>query len=133
MVEWQNRNLCGDYMKVMVCGSRSIRDDYFIFDVLDKLNEEYEITEVIHGGAGGVDTYAGIWAKHNHIKETVYFPQYSEYGRRAPLVRNTEMVNDCDNGIAIWDGISRGTKDSIEKLKKQDKLIKVVKYDKNSA
>jgi len=41
------------------------------------------------------------------------------------LIRNKQMVDLCDVGIAIWDGVSAGTKHTIDLLYKKEKLLEV--------
>ena len=37
--------------------------------------------------------------------------------------RNTKIIEDCDMVIAFWNGVSTGTKDSIEKAKSMNKKV----------
>jgi len=116
-------------MKLLVCGSRDIDDIVYVHKRLDEICYEYDITELIEGGADGVDSSAGLYAVSHGIKHKTVYPKYNIHGDRAPLVRNKEMVNLCDKGIAIWDGESTGTAHTISLLKKQDKLLKVFIYE----
>jgi len=70
-----------------------------------------------------VDQLAIRYATESRIPYTIYKPQYALYGRRAPLVRNEEMVQRADYAIAIWDGKSRGTKFTIDYAHKQNKKV----------
>lgn len=47
--------------------------------------------------------------------------------RNAFLKRNTEMVNDCDLAIAVWNGdLKSGTGSTVQKLRKAGKLVIVI-------
>jgi hypothetical protein len=108
----------------MVCGSRSIKNKDLVFKILNKFLL-YDITEIIHGNADGVDKLAKEYAIINNIIEKSFEPEWAKYGKGAGIIRNTEMVNYCDRGIAIWDGKSKGTLDSVKKLEKNNKLLYV--------
>lgn len=55
-------------MRIIVCGSRNASAVPWakrVFKFLDDLNDADDndvITEVIHGGASGIDYFAGKWA-----------------------------------------------------------------------
>lgn len=99
-------------MKLLITGSRKCTEsDYvkfesFLNDLI--IEKDLEITEMIHGGAKGVDQFADRWAKARHIPVSVYRPNYDMYGNRAPLVRNDVMVELCDVCVAIFKGSKTG-------------------------
>lgn len=70
------------------------------------------------GGAVGIDTCAAEYAKKKGIKLTQFLPQYSIFGRAAPIVRNKKIVDYSDKIIAFWDGKSKGTLSVIKYAKK---------------
>ena len=116
-------------MRIIVSGSRSITDCYAVQKILKDLWENLiDIESIIHGGAKGVDLFADDWAKANNIPTKSFKPDYEKYVPRiAPLIRNQDMVNVADGLIAIWDGKSAGTLDTIKKaIKKPLTLIHVV-------
>ena len=115
-------------MKLLICGSRC-RDNFeHVYDCINQIvMNEYSglITEIIEGGAKGVDNIAGIYAKEHHISLNVMPANWKKHGKIAGFLRNIEMVALCDKGIAIWDGYSQGTAHTIKLLKKTNKLIRV--------
>lgn len=119
-------------MILLVTGSRLINKRVFVYDCLEEVcaypNNVYLI---IHGNADGVDTLAKEFAHDRCIPEKGFEPKYEVYGKYAPLKRNDLMVGMCDKGVAIWDGKSKGTKYTIEKLREQGKLLKVFRSDQN--
>ncbi len=98
---------------VTIIGSRSIKEVNF-----DLFIDPTHVSQIISGGAIGVDTLAEQWAKRNHIDFVCYKPNYDLFGRRAPLVRDEEMIKACDIVIAFWDGQSTGTKYTLNYAKK---------------
>ncbi len=82
--------------------------------------------EIVSVGAKGVDTSAKEYATKNKIKLTEFLPEYSRYGKVAPLKRNEKIAEYADEALAFWDGFSRGTKHAIECFKKLGKKVSVV-------
>lgn len=64
---------------------------------------------LVSGGAVGVDTLAEEYARQHGLPIRVIRPNYALYGRKAPLVRNRQIVEFSDLVIALWDGSSTGT------------------------
>lgn len=96
-------------MKVAVIGSRGLKVDNL---------EEYipeGTTEIISGGAKGVDACAREYAISHNIKLTEILPEYEKYGKSASLKRNMTIIENADIVLAFWDGKSRGTKFVIER------------------
>lgn len=106
-------------MKVAVIGSRSI-----INVEISKFIPE-GTTEIVSGGATGIDTLAEKWADNHKMSKTIVRPEYSKYGRKAPLIRNREIVKRADVIVAIWDGKSSGTKFTIDYAKEVGKEVRL--------
>ena len=106
-------------MKIAVVGSRGLK----VNDLGRYLPSG--VTEIVSGGARGIDTCAREYAEKNRIKLTEFLPQYEKYGRSAPLKRNLQIIDYTDLVLAFWDGNSKGTKYVIEQCKKQNKEIKI--------
>ena len=84
------------------------------------------VTEIVSGGAKGIDRCASDYAKEHDLKLTEFLPEYERYGRGAPLKRNLRIIEYEDLVIAFWDGKSRGTKFVIEQCRRQNKKVTVV-------
>ena len=111
-------------MKLAVIGSRGFSDYGQLATELDK----YQIECIISGGAKGADQLAARYAREKNIPLVEHLPEYEKYGRRAPLVRNKLIVEDCEFLLAFWDGTSRGTAFSIDLAQKGGKKVEVVRY-----
>ena len=83
---------------------------------------------IVSGGAKGTDTLAAQFAAEMDIPLLVFKPDYQKYGRRATLLRNTQIIENADVIFAFWDGQSKGTKDSITKAKKLQKELHIISY-----
>ena len=107
-------------MRVAIIGSRNIEiDDVGIYIPV-------ECTEIVSGGAKGVDMCAAKFARDNKIKLTEFLPCYEVYGKGAPIVRNKQIVDYADIVIAFWDGKSKGTDFVIKHCKKVGKKCNVI-------
>jgi hypothetical protein len=115
---------------LLVTGSRSIKDPRIVNRVLDAL--PFEVTQLIHGGAVGVDTLAGAWATAKGIPVTVVRPDFktwpvARYRWKAYGMRDRQMVDLADTTVAIWDGSSSGTRLTFEYANEKNKLYLVHK------
>ena len=108
-------------MRVAVVGSRQLK-----VDNLEKFLPS-DVTEIVSGGARGVDTSAADYAKRNGLKLTVFLPDYNQYGRSAPIRRNVDIINNSDLVLAFWDGASRGTRFVIEYCRKHNVPVRIFK------
>lgn len=106
-------------MKVAVIGSR----DLHITDLARYLPEN--TTEIVSGGARGIDSDARAYAQQNGIRLTEFLPDYQQFGRGAPLKRNLQIIEYADVVLAFWDGQSRGTKYVIDHCRKQGVPVRV--------
>lgn len=107
-------------MKTIIAGSRGITN----LRVVEKAIEDsgFEITEVVCGGARGVDDLGRKWAGNgNRIPVKMFPANWDAFGKSAGYKRNVQMAEYADALIAIWDGKSRGTMHMIN-IAKEKKL-----------
>ena len=83
------------------------------------------ISEIVSGGAKGIDRIAREYAENNGISLTEFLPDYTRYGKGAPLRRNLQIINYADEVVAFWDGVSNGTRYTIEQCRRADKKVTV--------
>lgn len=107
-------------MKLMIATSRSIEN----IDISRYIPKDTKL--IISGGAKGIDKKAEQYADAHRISKLILRPEYKLYRRRAPLIRNEEMVNTADKVLVFWDGKSRGTKYTIDYANSIGKSIEVV-------
>lgn len=107
-------------MKLLIAGSRSITD----FKIDEYVDKDVEL--IICGGANGIDTIAEKYADRKRISKLVLRTEYNRYKRGAPLKRNKTMVELADKVLVIWDGVSRGTKSTIDYAKNLGKEVNIV-------
>lgn len=108
-------------MKIAIIGSRNLT-----VNNLEKYLPQ-GVTEIVSGGAKGIDSCARNYAQENNIKLTEFLPQYEKYGKGAPLRRNLQIINYSDEVLAFWDGKSRGIKYVIDQCRKNNKKVIIQK------
>ena len=109
-------------MKVAIIGSRGLT----VINDLGKYLPE-GTTELVSGGARGIDTCVRKYANEHGFKLTEFLPEDNLYGRAAPLKRNDTIIEYADTVLAFWDGESRGTAYVIRKCKETGKPCRVLK------
>lgn len=108
-------------MRVAVIGSRSITN-YPLEEVIPP-----GTTEIISGGARGVDALAREYALAHGLAYTELRPDYARYAKGAPLRRNRDIISRADYVPAIWDGESRGTAQSVSMARTMGKEVRVIR------
>ena len=82
---------------------------------------------IVSGGALGADTYAKEYAIENDIPLIEFLPDYKKYGKSAPIIRNMQIVDNCDFLLAFWNGTSRGTKFTTDYAEKHGVPYKIIR------
>ena len=106
-------------MRVAVIGSRDLN--------VDNLEEFIppDTTEIVSGGAKGIDACAKKFAHENNLPFREFLPQYTLYGKGAPLMRNMLIADYADIVLAFWNGKSRGTVYTVKYARKHGKNVYV--------
>lgn len=73
---------------------------------------------IVSGGAKGIDSLAVDAAFELGLPFLIFHPIWSQ-GPVAGVIRNSYLIKQCDELLAIWDGASKGTRDSITKAIKK--------------
>jgi hypothetical protein len=110
-------------MRVIVAGCRHIHDTATLYRALDRSG--FDFSEVVVGGAPGVDTMAEDWALMNDIPVVRFDADWKAHGRAAGPIRNGRMVEYGDALIAVWDGRSAGTRNAIGQAQRRGLLVHV--------
>ena len=114
-------------MRLLVCGSRYWKP----FDPIKRELKRLRPTVVIHGGAKGADSLAGIAARELGIMVEVYPAEWEVYGRSAGPIRNRKMLKEGkpDLVLAFHEDIkkSKGTADMMAIAKKAGIKVKLYK------
>ena len=118
-------------MKVAIVGSRNSCEEDYNF-LLSEIPQN--TSEIISGGAKGIDKLAERFAKEHSLKLTEIIPDYENAPavRSAPLIRNKEIVDKADMVFAFWDGESKGTAFTVSYCLTSQKPVKVLILKKGS-
>jgi len=110
-------------MKAIIAGCRDFYDYGFLEEKAK--NHLSDITEIVSGGASGVDWLGESFAANNSIPVKKFPADWKAHGKAAGPIRNRQMAEYADCLIAFWDGESPGTKNMIETMKKMNKPVTV--------
>ena len=108
-------------MKIAIIGSRNLS----VKNLEDYIPEN--VTEIVSGGAKGIDSDAANYAMEHRLKLKVFLPEYERYKRAAPLKRNIQIAEYADECLAFWDGASKGTLHTVELFRKLGKNVTIIK------
>lgn len=113
-------------MKVVISGSRSIKVlPKEAINSLDKIIEQG--FQILVGDAPGVDSLVQNYLKFKNYQNVVVYHPFgcrnnagfkSEKVGKSYADRDKYMCNIADFGLAIWDGVSKGTAQNIKRVPK---------------
>lgn len=112
-------------MKTIIAGSRGFQDIQLVEQACSRCG--WDITEVVSGGARGIDRLGEEWAKRNGIPIKQFIPEWNNdkghFVKSAGIHRNMSMGKYADALIAIWDGESKGTEHMISYMRSLGKRL----------
>lgn len=94
-------------MKTIIAGGRNINNAAFVEAAVKECG--WKVTEVVSGGARGVDGLGEEWAAKNSVPIKVFPANWKKLGKRAGYMRNQEMAAYANALILVWDGASKGS------------------------
>ncbi|MCX6152589.1 MAG: DUF2493 domain-containing protein [Candidatus Kapabacteria bacterium] len=109
--------------KIGIVGTRCFNDYELLKKVVLIYIQENQIDNpmIISGGAIGADKLAEQFANENNFEIIVFKPDWKKYRKSAGLKRNCKIVESSNVVIAFWDGISKGTKNTMDICAKMNK------------
>lgn len=111
-------------MKVLVTGSRDYLSPERVKERIDQLPPH---STVIHGGARGPDSVAGIYAACTGHRVLTFKADWEAHGKKAGVIRNLLMLDEQpDLVIAFWDGSSRGTAHTIKEAQRRGIKVEII-------
>lgn len=119
-------------MKLIIAGSRDVRLTIIeIGEVLRERKVPVElVTEVVSGGAAGMDTCGEEWASYHGIP-IKYFPaNWDLHGKAAGPMRNKEMALYADAALIVMKkGGSPGSKNMKDHMFRMKKAVYVYEME----
>ncbi len=120
---------------VGIIGGREVKDYDFVKSKCDVIINKIKALfinakiVIVSGGAKGADKLGERYAEERKIETIIYLPDWKKYGKSAGFIRNT-LIAEKSNVIIAFpeiksdETLSRGTMDTIKKMKKLDKIVK---------
>lgn len=108
-------------MKTIIAGGRDYNLKALHYQQLKELLKMIPITEVVSGGAAGVDYLGELWAVRNKIPLRRFPADWAAYGRAAGPERNAQMAAYADVLIAFPGG--SGTNNMVRQAEKLGLVI----------
>lgn len=87
--------------------------------------QNQHVVEIVSGCAVGADKLGERYAQERGFQIKRFPAEWSLHGKAVGFIRNEEMAKYSDALIAFWDGVSRGTKHTIDLAEKHGLKIKV--------
>ena len=132
---------------LLVNGGRDFRDYAKLTEEIMKLHDnelmEREVS-IVSGMAGGADRLAYNFCTEHQVKchempadwsnldvegAVIKYNKWGQpYNVLAGHMRNTEMAAISHGLLSFWDGRSTGTKDMIDKMRTQNKQVRIIHY-----
>lgn len=111
-------------MRLIIAGTRDLTPSIaFIHDAFRLFNIPGPVTEVVSGGAFGVDLEGEHWASHMNLPIKRFLPDWDRYGKSAGPRRNKQMAEYGDALLLIWTGESRGSASMKREMEAQGKPV----------
>ena len=112
-------------MRILVTGSRNLKDYTLVRDVL----QDYDPTFIIEGGATGADYLAYLFRSANEIKGCTYPADWETHGKAAGGIRNQQMLDEGkpDLVLAFPLEYSIGTWDMVRRAEEVGIKVKVIR------
>tara|TARA_Y100000385_G_scaffold154442_1_gene160192 strand:- start:3089 stop:3928 length:840 start_codon:yes stop_codon:yes gene_type:complete len=111
---------------IAIIGSKSFND----YNLLKSAMMPYidKCDNMISGYSKGADKLGEKWADEYGIKKLIFKPDYEKHKESAEIIRNKTIIDNSDLIFCFWDGLSKGTKYSIDLAQELGKDILIVRF-----
>jgi len=113
-------------MRVAIVGTRTFNNDMMFREYMEKYVSENDT--IVTGDADGADHMARIWAAEHKMPLMVFPANWKLHGIKAGPMRNQQIVDASDKMVAFWNGLSRGTANSIDNAQRRGIHLIVARY-----
>lgn len=116
-------------MKVIIAGARDLTQNTHYEGVVQAVEQSgFDVSEVVSGGASGIDELGQIYAKEYNLDLTVFYANWKKRGKAAGPHRNSRMASYADALIALPGPDSKGTYHMIKEAKSKGLQVFVARY-----
>lgn len=113
--------------RLIIAGSRDIDDYALVKEAFYNSDFASMPVEIVSGNARGIDRNGERLSREELGKEPKIFKaDWDQHPKAAGIIRNHEMGDYADGLLAIWNGVTTGTKDMIEYANKKGLVVSVV-------
>ena len=112
--------------KVIVAGSRDIKDPLFVYKAI--ADSKFRISEIVEGGAKGVDMIGNYYGHVNNIPVKTFEVTAAEWeaSKGAGMQRNNRMSDYGDKAVVCIKNNSKGSTHMAERMRSMGKEVFVV-------
>lgn len=118
-------------MRIIIAGSRSATEAQ-VEQALGSCRWIGFVSAIVSGGARGADEFGEAWARRAGVDVMLFVPDWKRLGKRAGPARNQEMAQHAEGLVAVWDGVSRGTRSMIDYARRAGLRIHCLRTDTNN-
>ena len=113
-----------------IVGSRNYTNYSSFAQIVETwVKENGQPSQIISGGARGVDSMAKKYAIEKKIQFVEYEAEWKKYGKQAGPIRNRKIVENCTHILALPSKKGKGTQITISFAEKKGRYIKVIYID----
>ena len=116
-------------MRTIIAGGRNISELTDICEAVNRCGFGNDISEVVSGTAPGADRLGEMWANTYGVPIKRFPAEWNGNGKAAGIIRNCEMAAYAEALIAIWDGISPGTRHMISEARRRGLRVFVYRVE----
>lgn len=120
-------------MRVSIFGSRDLivteRTIAYVRKFVENNFDLRDLDMIVSGGAKGADRLAEFVADDLELVKEIYKADWDKYKKSAGFIRNTDIAERGDAGIALVSKplrLSKGTFDTYKKMKEKGKRVHVI-------
>lgn len=124
--------------RVIICGGRHFNNYNMLETVMEDVMSEFDLSfnqiEIVSGHCSGADKLGEAFAKNHNICCKIFPANWSNYGKAAGPIRNSEMIEYAYEStipivVAFVSPKSKGTIDTVNKAKAKQFNLFVTDYN----
>jgi hypothetical protein len=112
-------------VKLIIAGTRTFHnlDEDFFNSLMGFFRLWDHVTEIVSGGADGVDEAGERYAAWAKLKCSMFPADWEKYGKAAGPMRNAMMADYADGLLLVWDGKSPGSSNMKREMRQREKPV----------
>lgn len=118
-------------MRVLIAGGRDFCNYDMLCQMVDAALVGRTDVTIVSGRARGADQLGERYARERGYAVDYFPAQWDKHGKAAGMIRNKQMIDSLSSDdlvLCFWDGLSRGTKNTIDTARKRGIKTGVARY-----